>query len=152
MQNFCKRGHLKLPENTFGKNQCKSCHKLAVANYEKTAACKKYRAEWAKTPIRKQYEAEYYAEHRQNWKDWHLKRKYNLSVEQRKDLEDRQNGKCAVCGILGKNTPKGLVVDHDHKTNKIRGLLCNVCNSHIVHVVEMYPDLLNKAKSYLGGL
>ncbi|RYZ11691.1 MAG: hypothetical protein EOO70_09575 [Myxococcaceae bacterium] len=41
-----------------------------------------------------------------------------------------QNGACAVCGSResgNKNHPR-LVVDHDHTTGKVRGLLCHGCN------------------------
>lgn len=39
-----------------------------------------------------------------------------------------QNNKCAIC----KDPPKegtSLFIDHDHKTGRFRGLLCNRCNS-----------------------
>lgn len=40
-------------------------------------------------------------------------------------LLERQGGVCAVCGEKREGR---LVVDHDHETGKVRGLLCNFCN------------------------
>jgi hypothetical protein len=49
--------------------------------------------------------------------------RYALSREQRAVLEQQQEGLCAICrGRLR------LVVDHDHQTGVVRGLLCNGCN------------------------
>jgi Zn finger protein HypA/HybF involved in hydrogenase expression len=76
-------------------------------------------------------------------------RAYNLSIAEYEMLVASQNGRCAICGILGSDTPKGLVVDHKKGTKEVRGLLCNVCNSHVVHVVEDYGDRLEAAKVYL---
>jgi hypothetical protein len=50
---------------------------------------------------------------------------------------------CTVCGSEEK-----LVVDHDHRTNKIRGLLCNHCNRGLGHFKDD-PDLLEYARIYL---
>jgi hypothetical protein len=36
---------------------------------------------------------------------------------------------CAICGCT--NGARRLSVDHDHETGKVRGLLCNKCNSAI---------------------
>ena len=150
-QTLCSRGHLKSAENTFGKNQCKPCHKLAVSEYEKTTECQVYRKQQASSPIRKLYTKEYYLKNKDRFKQWHLKKKYGLSIEEFTALYQKQNGKCAVCDVIGDETLKGLVVDHNHETGEVRGLLCNVCNSHVIHVVETYPHLLEKAKTYLGG-
>lgn len=52
-----------------------------------------------------------------------LKRRYGISPAERQLLYDAQRGRCAICGTM-----KRLVVDHDHRTRKVRGLLCNLCN------------------------
>lgn len=50
---------------------------------------------------------------------------------------------CTICG-----SEETLVVDHDHKTNSIRGLLCNHCNRGLGHFKDD-PDLLEYARIYL---
>jgi hypothetical protein len=43
-------------------------------------------------------------------------------------LLEEQNYACAICGISAEEIGKKLVIDHDHETLKIRGLLCWRCN------------------------
>ena len=50
---------------------------------------------------------------------------------------------CTICGSYA-----GLVVDHDHKTNKIRGMLCNRCNQGLGQFKDD-PMLLEMARIYL---
>ena len=50
------------------------------------------------------------------------------------------------CTICGSNS--NLVVDHDHKTNKIRGMLCNRCNQGLGQFKDD-PMLLEVARIYL---
>lgn len=50
---------------------------------------------------------------------------------------------CTICGDEG-----NLVVDHDHKTNQVRGLLCNHCNRGLGHFKDN-PNLLEYARIYL---
>ena len=56
------------------------------------------------------------------------KHKYNLSKEQYENLFKKQNNRCAICNKTFSTKVKGFV-DHDHKTNKVRGLLCSKCNT-----------------------
>ena len=51
---------------------------------------------------------------------------------------------CRICG----NEEEKLVVDHDHVTGKVRGMLCNHCNRGLGHFRDN-PELLESAKSYL---
>lgn len=45
-------------------------------------------------------------------------------------MERAQNGLCAIC-FEPEAEDQVLSVDHDHKTNKVRGLLCGNCNRGI---------------------
>src|SRR5258705_13408476 len=50
--------------------------------------------------------------------------KYGLSIEDYSALVIKQNKQCTIC----KKETK-LYIDHCHATNRVRGLLCNLCNS-----------------------
>lgn len=51
-------------------------------------------------------------------------RLYGLAVAELEAIEAEQDGRCLICGDPG----DPLVVDHCHKTGKVRGLLCGLCN------------------------
>jgi len=60
-------------------------------------------------------------------------RSKGCSNEQYRVLFEKQDGKCAICGVTeGHRSRYGrvcrLAVDHDQRTGKVRGLLCNSCN------------------------
>ena len=78
----------------------------------------------------------------------HLKRKYNLTVDEMLELGKQQDNKCAVCRQELTYKDHGYAVDHDHKTGKIRGLLCFRCNRSIGQF-EDDPMLLRAAADYL---
>jgi hypothetical protein len=64
-----------------------------------------------------------------------------------------QSNLCAICGkpetrVVQAGTPPRLSVDHDHKTGKVRGLLCAECNTMLAHAGDDVNRLL-AAISYL---
>ena len=56
-------------------------------------------------------------------------KKHGITLDRYNDLFAQQKGKCAICGTHESQlSKKGLAIDHDHETNKVRGLLCGNCN------------------------
>lgn len=53
---------------------------------------------------------------------------YGLSLEDFERMLAEQAGLCALCGGAP-NAGKGLCVDHCHRTGRVRGLLCQRCNT-----------------------
>lgn len=74
-------------------------------------------------------------------------KKFGLTLEIFDQLHKKQEGRCAICGAHEKEK-KFLVVDHCHETQKIRGLLCQQCNSAI-GILKHSEDILLKAIEYL---
>jgi hypothetical protein len=54
-----------------------------------------------------------------------------------------QSGCCAICGVETQ-----LYVDHNHITDTVRELLCDLCNKGLGHFKES-PEALRKAAVYL---
>ncbi len=68
-------------------------------------------------------------------------------------LRDKQNNRCAICEELEtaldmNGNTKALAVDHDWDTNKVRGLLCQRCNTAI-GLLRDSPKLLRNGIQYL---
>jgi hypothetical protein len=61
-----------------------------------------------------------------------------------------QGDKCAICGRAEPNGRGRWHIDHDHKTGKVRGLLCNNCNVLLGHAHED-PAILWAAIDYLAN-
>lgn len=57
----------------------------------------------------------------------HRKRKFKLSSQEYATMLAKQNGKCACCDVMF-DTNVVPVVDHNHATSELRGILCHSCN------------------------
>jgi len=65
----------------------------------------------------------------------------HLSFDEYEQLREFQDGKCHLCGVPETETGRGLFVDHDHKTGKIRGLLCCRCNVMVAWVEKNFSSI-----------
>lgn len=61
----------------------------------------------------------------------------------REELIAKHGDKCAICNKARAEFKNNLSIDHNHKTGKIRGLLCFRCNKFLVgrHTVESSRDV-----------
>ena len=69
---------------------------------------------------------------------------YGISLNELERMKTDQGGRCAICG---KKTRLG--VDHDHHTERIRGLLCNVCNLGLGGTMNN-ANVISNAIAYLN--
>lgn len=81
-----------------------------------------------------------------------LKYNYGLTLLQYETILKSQEGVCVICGLPETKKYRGkiicLAVDHDHKTGKIRGLLCSRCNTAI-GLAKDDPQILRNMAKYL---
>ena len=68
---------------------------------------------------------------------------YQMDEHEFRRMVAWQDGCCAICGI-----EKPLVIDHDHTTGEVRGLLCGECNLGIGKLQDN-AGVLRKALAYL---
>jgi len=99
---------------------------------------------------------EYRVRNKETKRDKHLKRKFNLTLQEYNKILKKQGGVCAIC--RNKESNKSLAVDHNHKNGKVRGLLCTNCNITLGTAKEdikilfdciKYLKFHNKAKEVL---
>lgn len=126
----CLRCHHEKPLSAFFKNAaledgltiyCKECVRLMCRDWER------------RNP----------AKHR----GYRLKSKYGLSHERFALILSDQQGRCDIC--RRDITARGAAhVDHDHGTNKVRGLLCGSCN-RAIGLLQHDPFIVHEAAGYL---
>jgi hypothetical protein len=73
---------------------------------------------------------------------------YGVPFQELLILKENQDYKCAICGVNDHDTTKGLAIDHDHQTGKVRGWLCHNCN-RAIGMLRDDPNVLRKAVEYL---
>jgi len=118
-------------------NQIKSLEEFSQSKNEKQAV--QYHC--------KDCNKKYREQKKEKVKDYQLKRKFGLSLDEYQKMLEEQKGVCKICGQVENN--KQLAVDHCHTTGQIRGLLCGSCNRGIGYFRDS-QDLLLKAVQYLN--
>jgi hypothetical protein len=122
---------------------CIECSKMEKAAYyrsEKAVRLRKerqpeivaWRAQYNNNPINKEKR-----------RDAHYKHKYGVTLEEFRSILERQHHRCVVCGESpSKSTQKKFWnLDHDHDTDKVRGVLCTPCNLTLGVAKESIPRL-----------
>ncbi len=85
----------------------------------------------------------------------HFQRQYGMTLGEVDAQIARQGGLCAICHRPPTSSPPfrssrpRLLVDHDHESGKVRGLLCTDCNAALGHFDDN-PDFLRAAIAYLN--
>lgn len=91
--------------------------------------------------------------HKAKKQEQHRRKKlarYGMTPEDYEEMRESQEGLCAICKKPPSYKPPahGLVVDHDHRTGYVRGLLCFKCNAGLGSFNDDFM-LLHEAKEYL---
>jgi hypothetical protein len=79
-----------------------------------------------------------------------LRRKYGITPDELHALKRAQGWRCAVCRKLFPSGAGGkrVHVDHDHRTKRVRGVLCSPCNSGLGKLGDSVAGL-RRALAYL---
>jgi hypothetical protein len=132
----------------FGKDKTK---KFGVSAYCKSCANENRKTNYKKSPEKeKEKLREYYAKNKSSFRKYSLKALYGLSEDQFEDMKHNQDYACKICRTHEKNLKRGLFVDHCHETNRVRGLLCQSCNTMLGNAKDNIL-VLQAGIAYLSG-
>lgn len=118
-------GGTKFYQEKTGRRRCADCQRVRMRKYYATE--------------------DYKRKHREYDREHHKMRRYNCTNDEYDERVRMQNGVCAICG----EKVDTLVIDHDHRSGKIRGLLCNSCNWGLGHFKDSV-EILRNAIDYLS--
>lgn len=128
---------------------------------EKMRLKKEANPEWWKEVKRQEYERLVEKEGLDAINERKKAERFKLTIEEFRKMFIEQDNKCAICKqpetriFTGRGRFKGqmkiakLCIDHDHKTGKVRALLCHDCNTALGKFDDD-PDLIQSAINYLN--
>ena len=111
----------------FGKDKSK---KTGITSYCKPCAVKNRKENYIKkVDSEKEKLGQYYRANKEKFRAYSLKNVYGLSVQEYESMKLAQGCACKICKTHESNLKRKLFVDHCHETGKVRGLLCQSCNT-----------------------
>ena len=99
-------------------------------------------------PCHQEYKKESPVATARNRKAEKLKLRYGLTYEEWENLRENEDFACMICGITEAELDRKLDVDHCHSSNKVRGVLCNSCNT----ILGRAKDNIEVLKAAIGYL
>lgn len=141
----------------YGKGLCKQCytvkwnkinasrrHDWYITNRERQLAKGRARYKENKSAIL-QKTRQWQLANPDKIKNRQLIRRYGISLEDYNQLLIKQNNKCKLCKEGPIHKP---VVDHNHLTGAVRGIVCQGCNI-IIGFFEVRPKAFAKVSEYI---
>jgi hypothetical protein len=125
---------------------CSKCNQIkAISAFSVRSSAKDGRRTQCKACDQK-----YRLENQNEIREYHYQNRYGISLEKYEEKLKEQDYSCAICGSkhTSNDRMKRLVVDHNHNTGQVRGLLCHACNVAIGAAKEQ-EDILMACISYL---
>ena len=120
-----------------------------TSKYKQSEGCKLSRKKYKQSEKGRKSQKKYREAHREmchlSVKRATVKHKYGISLEELQQLIDKHENRCGICKRLFVRSPH---IDHDHRTGRIRGLLCFNCNS-ILGKIDDDINILDSMKLYL---
>jgi hypothetical protein len=137
-RSYCKHCNRAYKKNTFeamliGNKQCSVCGEIKpIIEFPKNRYSKDGRGAGCK-------HCDYL-----RGKNSRYNKQYGISLDEYSVWYRKQGGKCSIC----ERVQNILVVDHHHKTGKVRGLLCSNCNTGI-GLLQDDSNIMQKATNYI---
>ena len=98
------------------------------------------------------YQTRYKKENPRKYRNTKLRHLYGITIEQYEHKLEKQKGCCELCGVTENKGWNGkvqhFVVDHDHTTNQVRGLLCHNCNKNVGVIELWHKQIMAYLKKY----
>jgi len=118
--------------------ECKNCVNIRFKEYRKRDYVKKDESKRAKR---------YRIKNKKELLNKRYLKNYGITTERKMALLKQQNYCCKICG--NKINMISGYIDHNHKTGKIRGILCGNCNTAL-GLLKDNIDIFKKAIKYLS--
>lgn len=129
------------------KKKCWRCKKIKDSSEFYTHKTKKDGLSSECRSCNKERLLDYYQKNKSILIDYRYRHMYGITKKEKDEMYKKQKGLCAICHNKMK-LPHDCHVDHDHKTGKIRKLLCRDCN-HFIGKAKDDIQILKSAIDYL---